>query len=227
MSLNFNFVAMYTAEVFTGIVGIVGLKKYKQFPLPLRILEWYIISSLIDYCVLDVMIYKKIHTYVIWQSFAVLELLLYSCIFYTWRTSRKNGLLVWVVFAVYLLIWMIGKFSYEPITGSDNYSEPISQFIQIGFGSWLLLGISKEKNIVLKEDNRFWVLSGIVVYAVATFFLFGFFTPMLISNRKLLAAIWPSNNAFMIIQYIFFLRAFLCKPASAGIINQSPTTHKE
>jgi NADH:ubiquinone oxidoreductase subunit H len=90
-----------------------------------------------------------------------------------------------------------------------------------------LLRILKETNIVLKKDIRFWVLSGIVLYAVATFFFFGYFTPMLISSRKLLKAIWFFNDAFIVMQFIFFLRAFLCKPASAGITNTSPITHKE
>jgi hypothetical protein len=215
MSIDYGYVAIYTAEAFACIVGIVGLKKYRQFILPLRILEWYIIASLIDYCILDVMIYKNIHTYVIGQIFTVIELFLFSSIFYLWRTSKRNGFLIWAGFVTYLLVWIIGKFTFEPITGWDNYTEPIAQLIQIGFGGWILLRILKETNIVLKEDIRFWVLSGIVLYAVATFLFFGFFTPMLISNRKLLKAIWSFNDLFIVIQYIFFLRAFLCKPVNA------------
>jgi hypothetical protein len=176
---------------------------------------------------MDVMIYKNIHTYIIGQSFAVIELLLFSYVLYFWRTSKRNGFLIWTGFVAYLLIWIIGKYTFEPIKGWDNFSEPIAQLIQIGFGGWILLGIIKETNIVLKEDIRFWVLSGIVLYAAATFFFFGFFTPMLVSNRKLLRAIWPLNDVFIVMQYIFFLRAFLCKPVSAGITNTSPTTHKE
>ena len=224
MSLDYVYVSIYTAQVFVCVVGFIGFTKYKQLILPLQILEWYTIGSLIDYCILDVMVYKKIHTYLIGQSFDLFELFLFSCIFYLWRTSKRNGFLICVGFAVYLIFSIIGKFSFEPITGWDNYSEPISQLIQIGFGGWLLLRIIKETNIVLKEDIRFWVLSGIVLYASATFFFFGLFTPMLVSNRKLLRAIWPLNDVFIVMQYIFFLRAFLCKPVSAGIIHQTTIT---
>jgi hypothetical protein len=227
VSLDFAHMAMYTAEAFVCAVGFIGFTKYKQFILPLQILEWYTIGSLIDYCIIDVMIYKKIHTYLVGPIFSVFELLLFSCIFYAWRTSKRNGFLIWAGFAAYLLIWIIGKFTFEAITGWDNYSEPISQLIQIGFGGWILLKISKETNIVLREDIRFWVLSGIVLYAVATFFFFGLFTPMLMSNRKLLLLIWSFNDLFIVIQYIFFLRAFLCKPVNAGIIHQSQPIHKE
>jgi hypothetical protein len=227
MSLDYAYIIIYMAEAFVCFVGFIGFTKYKQFILPLRILEWYTIGSLIDYSILRVMVYKKIHTYLIGQSFDVFELLLFSCIFYLWRTSKRNGFLIWAGFVAYLLIWIIGKFTFEPLTGWENYSGSITQILQIGFGGWILLGMLKETNIVLKEDIRFWVLSGIVLYAAATFLLFGLFTPMLMSNRKLLRAIWPLNDVFIVMQYFFFLRAFLCKPVNAGIINQSPTIYKE
>ena len=212
MTRTIGFVAMYSAEVFIAIVGLVGLKRYKQLALPLKILEWYIIGSIIDNCLLDVMIYKKIHTYPVSHIFSMFELLLYSCIFYFWRTSKRNGYLVWMGFAIYLLIWIIGKFTFEPISGWDKYTLPITQLIQIGFGGWLLLRMMKETCIVMKEESRFWLLSGIVLYAVATFFIFGLFTPLLLLDQKLLLAIWPLNDAFLVMQYIFFLRTFLCKP---------------
>jgi hypothetical protein len=212
MSRTISFVAMYAAQVFVCAVGLIGLKRYRKLAFPLQILEWYIIYSILEDFVVDILIYKKIHTYILGQCYAIVELLLFSMIFYSWRTSRRSGFLIWLGFLIYLFIWIVGKFTFEPITGWDNYSEPVTQLIQICFGGWLLLGILKESNIVLKEDVRFWVLSGIVLYAVATFFFFGLFTPMLITDQKLLLAIWPLNDAFLVMQYVFFLRAFLCKP---------------
>jgi hypothetical protein len=225
MSFDFSFIAMRTAQVFVCIVGIVGLRRYRHFILPLRILEWYIICSLIVDIVIDVMVRKKIHTYGVGTCFNVIELLLFSGIFYAWRTNKRNGFLIWAGFLIFLFIWVIGKFTFEPMTSWDSYSGSITQILQIGLGGWLLMGILKETDIVWKADARFWVLSGIVLYATATFLFFGFFTPMLISNRKLLLAIWPLNDAFIVMQYIFFLRAFLCKPVNTG--NQSKTTNKE
>jgi hypothetical protein len=218
---------MYTTQAIMGVVGFIGFRKYKSFDKSLRIIEWYIISSLIIDFIDDVLIYKRIHTLWLNQCFNVIELLLFSVIFYNWRTSKRNGFLIWCGFFFFLFIWIIGKYSFEPITGWDKYSGSVTQILQIGFGGWLLLGTLKETNIVWKEDIRFWVLSGIVLYAVATFLIFGLFTEMLMENRKLLLAIWPFNDLFIVIQYIFFLRAFLCNPVNAGITNTSQTTQKE
>ncbi len=155
MSLDYVYVAIYTAQVFVCVVGFIGLRRYKQLTLPLRILEWYIICSLIVDIVIDVMVHKKIHTYLMGQSFAVIELLLFSCIFYLWRTSKRNGFLIWAGFAVYLLIWIIGKFTFESFTGWDNYTEPIAQLIQIGFGGWILLRIYKRDKYCFEKRYSF------------------------------------------------------------------------
>ena len=221
MHFDYVTISIFITRVVECIVGFIGIKKMTHLILPLQILAWYFIISIIIDIIVDILVYYKIPTYLESQSLTVIELLLFSSIFYLWRTSKRNGYLVWIGCAVYLLIWIIGKFTFEPITGWDNYTEPIDQLFQIGFGGWLLLGILKETDIALKEDPRFWILSGIVLHAVATFFFFGLFTPMLISNRKLLRAIWPLNDAVLIMQYFFFLRAFLCKPVNAGITNTS------
>jgi len=218
---------MYTTQAFVSIVGFIGIIKFKQLLLTARILEWYIISSIIVDIIVDVMIYKTIHTYAIATFFNVLELFLFVRIFYLSRTSKLNGTLLWVGFFLFLLVWTIGKFTFEPLTGWDKYTGSLTQIIQIGFGGWILLGLLKETNFILKEDVRFWILSGIVLYAAATFLFFGFFTEMLITDRLILRTIFRLNDVFIVIQYIFFLRAFLCKPVSAGIIHQSQTTNKE
>jgi hypothetical protein len=205
-----NFVIMYTTQAFMCLVGFVGLKKYKILSPPVRVLEWYIIGSIITDGLIDVMIHLKIHTYTVGSFFNVFELLLFTIIFYVWRSSKLNGILIWIGFITFLLLWSFGKATFEPITGWDNYTGTVSQSLQIGFGGWILLGLIKEQNIVLAKDSRFWILSGIVLYATATFLFFGFFTEMLISNRKILRAIWPLNDAFILLQYYLFMKGLYC-----------------
>jgi hypothetical protein len=188
---------------------------------PLRILEGYILSSIVLDCVKDVMQYYNIRTLWLSQCYNLVELLLFIIIFYQWRSSKRNGMLVLSSYILYITVWIMAKFTFEPLTYSDNYTYTFSQIIQIGFGGWLMLGILQEKIINWKTDPRIWILSGIVLYAAATLFLFGMFNVMLTLPRQMMLLIWFANLIFLIIQYCFFLCAFLCNPVKSGIISQS------
>jgi hypothetical protein len=144
---------------------------------------------------------------------------LYTQIFFYWRTSKYNGLFIWTAYIIYFIIWIVGKFTFEPFTYSDVYSGTISQIFQIGFGVWLLLAILKDNSNVWKDDPRFWIVSGIVFYTTAAFFLFGMFNVLLTLPRNIMFVIWIANMLFIVIQYVFFLRAFLCKPAPGTVGN--------
>lgn len=196
------------------VVGFRGFRNYKQLSVQLRILEWYIVSSVIIDIIKDVMQFNAIHTLWLSQLYNLIELLLYVIIFFAWKSSKKYGLFLIFSYASYIIIWIGAKFTFEPLTYSDNYTYTLSQIIQIGFGGWLLLGILREPDVVWKTDSRIWVLSGIVLYAAATFFLFGMFNVMLTLPRQTMLLIWNANLLFIVIQYVFFLRAFLCKPAT-------------
>jgi hypothetical protein len=74
-----------------------------------------------------------------------------------------------------------------------------------------------------KNDPRFWVASGTILYNVLTLFLFRSFDLLLIQSPGLLKILWHINWYAMIVAYLFYLRAFFCKPVNAGIIHQSQT----
>ncbi len=222
-----HIVVVYSVQLFVCTVGIVGFLKYKQLINPLKFLEWYVICSLANDILIDIMVYNKIRTLWVWQCFAVFELFIFIKIFNSWYSSRRYTSLIWAAYYFYLIFWIVGKFSFEPFTSSDVYSETVSQVIQIGFGSWILLSLLQDSKINWKTDPRLWVVSGIVLYAITTFFIFGMFEVLWVSSHHIVRVLWMINNVFILIQYIFFLRAFLCNPANTGITNISQTTHKE
>jgi hypothetical protein len=145
--------------------------------------------------------------------FSLVELFLYSSIYFLWRPNKRYGQLLWSAYSVYLIIWIIGKFTFEPFYYLDVYSGSVSQMIQIGFGGWLLYAISQESVLEWKKDYRFLIVSGIVIYAAAIIILDTSFNIMLTLPRPVMRAILLSNLVFIAIKYIFFLRGFLCKTA--------------
>jgi hypothetical protein len=192
-------------------VGLVGLKKWKQLNRPLRLLEVYILFSLVMFIVEGVVAFYNIRNLWMNNLVRVVEICFYLYIYFLWRPNKRFGQILWSAFLIYIIIWIIGKFTFEPIYNMDVYSGAVSQVIQIGFGGMLLLAISKEPDLEWKKDYRFLVVSGIVLYAAASFFLYTSFNVMLTLPRPLMRMIWMLNSVFLVMQYIFFLRGFLCK----------------
>jgi hypothetical protein len=225
--MSYQIIITYITQVFVACIGIIGILKYKHLIKPLKIVLWYILFSLVVDSVKDVMIFNKIRTLWINHWFSILELLLYILVFNYWRLNKRYSFFIWLSFAVYFFIWIIGKFSFEPFEFEDVYSESVSQIIQIAFGVPLLIALIGDEDINWKNNPRFWIISGIVLYAAAAFVLFALSNAILILPPQTIRMIYNLNDLFIVIQHIFFLRAFLCKPISAGITNTSQITHKD
>jgi hypothetical protein len=204
-------ILVYITQVFTVVVGLVGLRKWKQLPTPLRILDLYILITVYFEVARGVMAFSNIRNLWINHWFTIIELFLFSCIYYSWRPSKRYGLLLWLAFPAYLIVWIIGKFTFEPFYYLDVYSGAVSQIIQMVFGGWLLYEISKESSFEWNKDYRFLVVSGIALYAAAVFILDTSYNIMLTLPRSLMRMILISNLLFIVMKYIFFLRGFLCK----------------
>jgi hypothetical protein len=206
-----------TVQIFTCFVIIVGLRKWKQLSRPLRFFEVFIIFSLAVTIVEGILADYNIRNLWMQHWVSLFELSAYSYLYFIWRPSNRYGWLLWISYGIYIAAWIIGKFSFEPFYYSDVYSGSISQIIQIGFGGWLLYQISQEHTFDWKTDPRFIVVTGIAGYASASFLLFTMFNLMLTLPRQTMRVIWLSNSLFVIIQYVIFLRAFLCKPIETGV----------
>ncbi|MCX6121105.1 MAG: hypothetical protein NTX44_05755 [Ignavibacteriales bacterium] len=217
----------YIIQVFVLVVGLVGLMKWKQLTKSLRLLDFYILFSFVITVVDGVLGFNNIRNLWVNHWFTIIGLFLYSCIYYSWRPSKRYGQLLWLAFPVYLLIWIIGKFTFEPFYYADVYSGAVSQIIQMVFGGWLLYEISKGSNFDWIKDYRFLVVSGIAIYAAATFFLYTSFNLMLTLPRPIMRLIWKLNSVFIVIEHVFFLRGFLCKTAiSSGVISETEVMAK-
>jgi hypothetical protein len=206
----FNIIFVGATQAWMWIVGIIAFRKYRQLSAPLRVLTWYILISASLDVVKDAMAYHNIHTLWLSQCFSIIELILLLTVFHHWKTSKRSSSLMGASFLIYLTIWIVGKFSFEPFTVYDNYSGAVSQIIQIGFGIWLLISLMTEDKFVWKHDPRFWVISGIVLYAAATFFLFGMFNIMVAASREFTKLVLNANLVFICAQYSFFLRGIFC-----------------
>jgi hypothetical protein len=210
-------IILYCVQAFICFVGIVGLKKWKQLSKPLRLFEVYILFSIAIEVVESVMAEYNIRNLWVFHCFDIVELFLYSFIFFLWYPGNRYRQLLRAAYGMYVSVWIIGKYSFEPFYFMDVYSGAISQIIQIVFGGRLLYSISQEREFNWKKDPRFLVISGIVLYASASFLLHIAFNVLLTLPRQTMRIVWLLNVLFVALQYIIFLKGLLCKPLSVTV----------
>jgi hypothetical protein len=211
-------IGTFAFQIIAAIVGGVGLYRYKKMPVALRYLVWYIVFCFIVEWVKYILANHHIRT--LWLSHVdnVIETFLLFQVIAHLSENQKPRIILWWSYCFYMLIWIIGAFTFEPFSVSDVYSFAVSQCIQIGFGTWFLLSMVKDDYLVLRNDARFWTVLGVMLYATATFCMFRLFNVMWKISPDVMRKIWLSNFVFIIIQHYFFLRAFLCKPLPAASV---------
>jgi hypothetical protein len=215
-------VTFYICLYSMTLVGIIGVLRYNHLNTPMRFIAWNVVCATISGWTEHILgSHYQIHTLWLFHLNTFIELVLVLFAFYHWRTGTRHGKLLQWSFYVYAIIWLVGMFTFEPLTMSDDYSGSIAQVIQLGFSIWLLIAILKDDTVVWTNDPRFWVTSGIIIYVAFTFLLFGLFDVMLSKSSSMLRVILHINWYAIIISYVFFLRAFFCNPAPAGTIQQT------
>jgi hypothetical protein len=112
---------------------------------------------------------------------------------------------------VFIILWVVSKFSFEPLSLADDGTASISKILQIAFSVYLLVDIVKESDLLWTADPRFWVVVSIMIYAAGSLFWFALYNKMLQASPGQLKEVYSLNWTLMIISNLFFLRAFLCK----------------
>jgi hypothetical protein len=214
----------WTTQLLILGVGIVGLKRYKLLNLSSRILLWYIfLCTGVDW-IKYIMGYFHIRTHILANIEFTIETGLILGILYCWRINKRFGALVVGAYLLYVIVWITGKFTFEPINNFGVYSIMVSQIEEIVFGCWLLITVLQDDIVILKNNPQFWIVSGIVLYAAVTFFFFGLYNEMLKVSIDMMRKVYFLNYFFIIISHLFFLRAFLCKPLPASSAGNGGTT---
>jgi hypothetical protein len=205
-------------------VGAYGLIRYKFLNTPLRYLVWTIIFWFAAGITERIMGVYRIHNLWFIQCNNLIGLALVTRIYYSWRTSRRNGVIILVNYLCFVVLWIIAKFTFEPILESDDITFTISSIIILATAMYTMIQLLRQENIVLKDDPRFWTSAAFIIYSTGTFLIFSMFAYLLHSSKDILFILYPINWILIIISHLFYARAFFCPQASAGTIHQTTNT---
>lgn len=126
---------------------------------------------------------------------------------------KKIKKIIPVVFIVLLIIdfGFFEDFFYRDHLSGNLFSA--EAFLLLVYCMLFYLSILKEEKGTLSGDKDFWVVTGLSLYVVTSFFVFLFYVPMIKENYHLANNMWDVNNAAYIILCIFITKAFYV-PAS-------------
>jgi hypothetical protein len=201
------YISMLT-EIVTALVG--GLR-YRTLPRPLRILEWLIIFAILEVGVQWALSYCGIHN--LWTShfFTLIEMVFVVLMFSSWMKNRRNRMMLSLCLFVFIIFWIVSKFTFEPLSLVDGWTAAISKILQITFSTFLLVDVVKESDINWTDDPRLWIIAGIIIYSAGSIFIFALFNKMLQISPDRLKIIWFLNWTLIIISNLLYTRGFLCK----------------
>jgi hypothetical protein len=204
-------VLFYFSLLIQIVAAFVGGFYYKNLPRPLKILEWLIIIGIVD--VLFQLTLANFNIHNLWTShfYTLIEIVFVVSIYSSWIKKRQNRIMLWLSLSTFIVFWIIGKFTFEPLTLLNSWSAAISKILQIIFSALLLMDVVRESDIVWSEDPRLWVVAGFIIYSAGSLSISVFFNMMLQESYERLRFVMSINWILIIVSYLFYVRAFLCK----------------
>ncbi len=204
-------VLFYISLLIEYITVLVGGLRYKDLPHPLRILEWLIVISILD-TVLEWTLASN-HFNNLWTShlFTLFEIIFVFIMYSFWIKKKYYKIILFLCLAGFLILWIISKFTFEPLSLADDGTATISKILQIIFSAYLLLIVVREGDIIWTNDPRLWIAAGIIIYSAGSLFWLALFNKMLQVSPERLKLLIPYNWILMIISNLFYARSFLCK----------------
>lgn len=190
---------------------LVGGFRYRNLPRPLRVLEWLVVFTVGEAIIERVLGYLHINNLWVFHVSTLVEYVLLSLLFFSWISHRRSRLVLTVCLVMFIIVWSISKFLFEPFSNIDGWTSALSKILQMVFSIVLLVDVVKESDIIWTNDPRIWVASGIIIYSAGSLFMFALFNEMLQISPDRLKLIWTLNWVLMIISNLLYARGFLCK----------------
>ncbi len=204
-------VLVYISLLIEIVAGLVGGFRYRNLSHPLKILEWLIIVSILEAGLQWILASYNIRN--LWTShfYTLIEIAFLVFIYSSWTKKREYRLMLWLCLSAFIVLWVVSKFTFEPLSLLDGWTAAVSKVLQITFSAMILVDIVKESDVVWTSDSRFWVVAGIIIYSAGSLFFSALYNVMLQVSPDRLIVIMSMNWILMIVTYLFYARAFLCK----------------
>ncbi|MBN1397299.1 MAG: hypothetical protein JXA06_04625 [Bacteroidetes bacterium] len=206
-------VLVYITLFTECIVAMWVVYRWRYSTKPQRLISFLIIFTAISAIADIIMAFYNINNLWLGNISNLVEyaIILYVC--YLWKSKKISKIILISGITGYSILWIISKFTFEPIFMPDSYTSVIAKIIEIIVSALILFDVLQDTDIKLKNDVRLWFSSGVIIYSSGTLFLFGLFNMMLDTSPELIRTLWPINWILSIVYILLLARGVWCRTA--------------
>ncbi len=197
-------------SIFSSVLPIgVGISKIKVLHREMYIILFYLIFAFAA----DIYFIWFVRGYQfalgLHHAYYLIEYIFIMSIVTFWQESRRIKKLFQVLMLLYVIFWIIAKFTFEPLNGLYSVTACASQVIlTLGAGYTLFIVIGNRTQSLI-NNHRFWILLSCVIYYAGTLLIIalrGILIHFSVENFLLVSSIdWSLKVLFNVLFAIGFL----------------------
>jgi hypothetical protein len=198
-------------SIYTVIIPIgVGISRIKILHRGMKILLLFLMSAFVtdNYLIWFARGYQ--FTLGLHHVYYLIEFIFIISIVTVWQESVKMKRLFYALTILYILFWVIAKFTFEPLSGLYSFIATTSQVLIVIGAEFTLFVVVENRMQPVINDYRFWVLLSFILYYAGTLMVVtsrGIFVQYPIETIIIIVSI---DWSLKIIFNILFAIGFLC-----------------
>jgi hypothetical protein len=204
------FMLLAYIDMFSGLLPIgAGLIRRAHLRGSPQLFYLLVLCSSIVDASTYVMGRKGIHNLWLIQLYHLTAVIVTMIVLTGWQHPGRIRTVQRVSVALYTLFWFIAKFSFEPISGADQFTHTIASVLILCSSIICLFQLVNDASTELLLDCRFWIAGGVMLYYAVNVALFSGSGKLIQLSAMDAALIWNIHWGVSILVNLLFTRGFI------------------
>lgn len=198
-------------SIFSSLLPIsVAISKITLLHRAMKILVYYLIIALVaDIFLIWFVRGHQLHVGLI-HAYYLVEYMFIMSIISIWQESRRMKIFFKALMLLYILFWIIAKFTFEPLSGLYSITASASQVLLVLGAGYTLFVVIGNRSQPLMNYHRFWILLSFVIYYAGTLLIIALRGILLHYSTGILFLVASMDWSLKILFNILFAIGFLC-----------------
>jgi hypothetical protein len=213
-SVAMTLILLNITTFFILIPIFVGVRNYSKLALETKwLLYMLILVAINQFFSIWWSNYVMINNLPFFYLYILAEMLFITQIYWLYLKTSKFKLLIPIAALLFIALFMV-KFigNWEALWIYSTYLRALEGIIVIVFaGAYFVHEYRKQEVMFLQKTAGFWISGGLILYFSCNLLLFGFSELVFEQDAPIFKSIWVIHAIVMILLYLSFTIAFLCK----------------